>query len=249
MIKVSELPTAPDKKVDKAKIIRKTKKLAKIIGDLQHVLYAQKQYSVLVVAQGLDASGKDGTTREVFKRCTHGGVRVEGFKKPTTRELAHDFLWRVHKHAPEKGYIQVFNRSHYEDILIQRVEGWIDEETVSKRMNSINCFEDLLQYDNNTLIIKLFLNISYKRQGEKLQERIDDPIKNWKHEDGDWEVRKKWDQYMEAYEYMLNHSQIPWHVVPADKRWYRNYIATKIVAKQLLSLDLQLPYLVKEEEI
>ena len=249
MIKIKDLPTGPKEGTDRKKIEAKTKKLAKIIGDLQHILYAQKKYSVLVVAQGIDASGKDGTSREVFKYCTHAGVKVKAFIKPTKKEMNHDFLWRVHKHAPEKGFIQVFNRSHYEDILVQRVEKWIDEDKVHKRMASINAFENLLQYDNDTLIIKLFLNISHKRQGRKLQERIDDPTKNWKHEDGDWEVRKKWDEYMDAYEYMLNESEIPWHIIPADRRWYRNYVATKVVAKAMLKLDLKLPYIVNEDDV
>jgi PPK2 family polyphosphate:nucleotide phosphotransferase len=249
MININELDTLPPESVKKSKILKKTKKLNKVIGDLQHILYAQKKYSVLVVVQGMDASGKDGTVREVFRNCTHGSVRVHGFKKPTSLEMDHDFLWRVHQRAPEKGYIQVFNRSHYEDILIQRVNNWIDEETVHKRMKSINAFEELLEYDNNTLVIKLFLNISKDRQREKLQERINDPIKNWKHNDADWEEHEKWDDYMTAYEYALNESNIPWYVVPADKRWYRNYIASKIVAQKLLTLDLELPYLVKEEEL
>lgn len=249
MIKISDYPTGPEDSVSKKKIRKKTKKLAKIIGDLQHILYAQKKYSVLVITQGIDASGKDGTSREVFKYCTHAGVKVQAFGKPSTLEMSHDFLWRVHQHVPEKGFIQVFNRSHYEDILVQRVENWVDEDRVHKRMNSINAFEHLLQYDNNTLIVKLFLNISHKRQGKKLQERIDDPSKNWKHQDGDWEVRKKWNDYMSAYEYMLNESVIPWHIIPADRRWYRNYMATKVVANAMLKLDLKLPYIVKEEDL
>lgn len=249
MIKLSDISTLPPKDTSKKKILKKTKKLNKVIGDLQHILYAQEKYSVLIVAQGMDASGKDGTIREVLKDCTHGAIRVQSFKKPTTKEMKHDFLWRVHQHAPEKGYIQVFNRSHYEDILIQRVNNWIDEDQVRKRMNSINAFEELLQYDNNTLIIKLFLYVSKERQGEKLQQRIDDPLRNWKHAEGDWAEREKWDDYMKAYEYAINESTIPWHIIPADKRWYRNYIASKIVAEELLKLDLELPYLVKEEEI
>lgn len=249
MIKLSDFDTLPPKDTDKKKILKKTKKLNKVIGDLQHILYAQEKYSVLIVAQGMDASGKDGTVREVLKKCTHGAIRVQSFKKPTEKEMKHDFLWRVHKHAPEKGYIQVFNRSHYEDILIQSVNKWIDEDHVQKRMNSINAFEELLQYDNNTLVIKLYMHLSKERQGEKLQQRIDDPLRNWKHADGDWIEREKWDDYMTAYEYAFNESKIPWHIIPADKRWYRNYVATKIVAKELLKLDLQLPYLVKDGEI
>ena len=248
MISIQQIPTTPPKSAKKKAILAETRLLNQRIGDLQHILYAQKKYSVLIVVQGMDASGKDGTVREVLKDCTHGAVRVESFKKPTTKEMNHDFLWRIHQHAPEKGYIQVFNRSHYEDILIQRVNGWIDMDKVQLRMEAINAFENLLQFDNNTLIIKLYLHVSKERQREKLQERLDDPSKNWKHNDGDWEETEKWDQYMEAYDYVLNNSVIPWHVVPADNRWYRNYIASKIVAESLQTLDLSLPYINQSQE-
>lgn len=230
----------------KSETKKKTKELVDQLADLQHRLYATRKYSVLVVLQGMDSTGKDGSTRKVFAKCSPAGVRVKAFKKPTDEEFAHDFLWRIHKHAPEKGFIQIFNRSHYEDILIQRVHGWIDEEHVSKRIASINAFEELLQYDNDTIIIKCFLNISPERQLEKLQERIDDPTKNWKHNPGDWEERKHWDQYMNAYEDMINRCTVPWHIIPVDQRWYRDYCVAKIVVDELSKLEMPLPLLTAE---
>jgi PPK2 family polyphosphate:nucleotide phosphotransferase len=241
MISIKELDTRSPKELSKKETIEETEKLAEKIGDLQHILYAQKKYSLLVVLQGMDAAGKDGTTADVFKYCTPGAIHVISYKKPSEEEFAHDFLWRIHKNTPAKGYIHVFNRSHYEDILIQKVHGWIDDEKRNKRMQAINTFEELLQFDNNTLVLKFFLNISEERQKEKLMERVQDPKKQWKHSDGDWEERKHWATYMNAYEYMLQNSAIPWAIVPADHSWYRNYVVAKRVYEALHSLDLKLP--------
>ncbi|MEM0995052.1 MAG: PPK2 family polyphosphate kinase, partial [Bacteroidota bacterium] len=187
------------------------------------------------------ASGKDGAVYKVFRDCSHNDVSTYGFKKPSKEELAHDFLWRIHKKVPGKGQIQIFNRSHYEDVLIQRVHGWIDEERVQKRMNSINTFEELLQYDNNTLILKFFLHISYDQQEEELQERLNEPDKNWKHNDGDWEQRKHWDKYMQCYQDVLNGSTIPWHIIPVDSRWYRDYLVSKTIVEAMEALDMSYP--------
>jgi polyphosphate kinase 2 (PPK2 family) len=169
----------------------------------------------------------------VFSDCTIAGLDLVSFKKPTEEEFAHDFLWRVHRWVPQKGMLTIFNRSHYEDILIQRVHGWIDMERVQKRMNAINAFEDLLQFDNNTKIFKFYMHISKEEQLVQLQERIDDPEKRWKHNDGDWKEREHWDQYMEAYEYAINNSTTPWHICPVDQRWYRNYFIAKTLADNL----------------
>lgn len=240
---LSEISTEPPKDIDKKELKKKTSDMAKEIADLQEVLFAQKKHSLLIVFQGMDSSGKDGATREVFKYCSPNGVKAHSFKKPTEEEFAHDFLWRVHKLAPAKGEIQVFIRSHYEDILIQRVHKWIDEEHVTKRINAINAWEDLLQFDNNTTILKFYLHLSYERQGEKLQERIDEIDKNWKHNPGDWEERKLWDQYREAYEDAINRSTTPWIIAPVDSRTYRNYFITSKVLETLRSLDLEFPKL------
>lgn len=241
MIKLSEISTDAPKGAKKKDFEDKTKEIAKRIEDLQSILYAQKKHSLLVVMQGMDSSGKDGSTREAFKYCSPTGVSAYGFKKPTDEEFAHDFLWRVHKQAPAKGQIKVFVRSHYEDVLIQRVHGWIDEERVSKRIDAINAWEDLLQFDNNTTILKFYLHLSKERQLEKLEERIEEDDKNWKHNDGDWEERKHWDKYMEAYEDVINRSKIPWIIVPVDQRWYRNYIVAKKVLETLEGMDLEYP--------
>lgn len=243
MINVNEISTNAPDKLEKGKTKLKTELLAKKIGNLQRKIYAEKQHAILIILQGMDASGKDGASRHVFGECSIAGTESYSFKKPTEEELAHDFLWRVHKVAPQKGMIMLFNRSHYEDILIQRVHKWIDEDRVKIRMEAINAFEELLQKDNNTLMLKFFLNISHKKQLEKLQERIDIPEKNWKHNPSDWEETKLFDDYMKCYNYAINESTIPWHIIPVDKRWYRDYCIANIVHDALQELNPQLPLL------
>ena len=246
MIKLSDYSSDAPIGTSKKEIEEATKELYKEVEELQESMYAEGKHSLLVVFQGMDASGKDGATRNVFKRCSPSGVRAFSFKKPTDDEFAHDFLWRVHKLTPAKGMIHVFNRSHYEDVLIQRVHGWIDEEHVSKRIAAINAFEELLQFDNNTMILKFFMNISRERQQEKLQERIDEPEKNWKHNDNDWKEAKYWDQYMEAYEDLINRCTVPWIIAPVDQRWYRNYFIAKKVVETLKGLNMKRPLLEKK---
>ena len=244
---ISKVSTLPPNKTDEDDIRKLTKKYAKDIADLQELLYANGKKSLLVVFQGMDSSGKDGTTREVFKYCTPNGVHAFSFKKPTDIEFAHDFLWRVHKVTPPKGKIHVFNRSHYEDILIQKVHHWIDDEKRDKRMNAINAFEELLEFDANTIVLKFFLHISKERQEEKLTERTVEQRKFWKHNPGDWKEREKWDDYQAAYEYALNNSNIPWTIVPADKRWYRNYFVADKIRTVLQDLNMEYPPLKTEE--
>ena len=158
----------------------------------------------------MDASGKDGAASNVFKECHPSGINVYSFKKPTEEEFAHDFLWRVHKQAPAKGMIQIFNRSQYEDVLIQRVHKWIDEETVDRRIKAINAFEELLTFDNSTIIFKFYLHLSKEQQAIELRERIDEKEKHWKHNDNDWKEREHWEEYMRCYEDVINRSSIPW---------------------------------------
>jgi PPK2 family polyphosphate:nucleotide phosphotransferase len=241
MIKIRQLPTDPPKDLDRDEAEKITKKNVDKLGDLQEVLFAQKKYAVLVIFQGMDASGKDGAVRKVFKECHHQGVEVKPFKKPTELEFAHDFLWRVHKEAPPKGMIHIFNRSHYEDVLIQRVHKWIDEDTVDMRYDSIDAFEHLLQYGANTILFKFFLHISYDQQAEELQQRLDENDKHWKHNSNDWKEREHWEAYMDAYEDMLNRTKVPWHVIPVDKRWYRDYLVSSILVEELEKLDLEYP--------
>ena len=248
-ISISDLKTKAPKSLDRKIIKKETSELAKRIQELVTMMYADKKYSLLVVLQGMDSSGKDGVSRNVFSRVSPTMVSAYSFKKPTDEEFAHDFLWRVHKQTPAKGEVKLFVRSHYEDVLIQRVHGWIDEDRVNMRIDAINAFESLLEKDNNTIVMKFFLNLSKDRQKEKLQERIDQLEKNYKHNDGDWAERKLWDKYMDAYENVLNKSAIPWIVVPSDQRWYRNYFVAKAIIEKLESLNLSFPPLKEEPQI
>ncbi|MCB9288476.1 MAG: polyphosphate kinase [Lewinellaceae bacterium] len=241
MIKLSEIPTTPPPDVDEDKLKDKTDKLVERLGELQKVMFAEQKHSALVIFQGMDASGKDGAVKHVFKECHAQGIQVYSFKKPTDEEFAHDFLWRVHKQVPRRGMIQIFNRSHYEDILIQRVHSWIDDKRAEKRMNAINAFEELLAFDNHTVIFKFYLHISYSQQEKELKERIRERDKNWKHNPNDWKEREHWDDYMRCYEYAINKSSIPWTIVPVDERWYRNYIVAKTIVDQLEKLNMEYP--------
>lgn len=241
MINLSEIPTTPPPDADEDKIKDETDKLAERLGELQKVMFAEQKHSALVIFQGMDASGKDGAVKHVFKECHAQGIQVYSFKKPTDEEFAHDFLWRVHQQVPRRGMIQIFNRSHYEDILIQRVHGWIDDERAAKRMKAINAFEELLAFDNHTVIFKFYLHISYDQQEKELKERIKERDKNWKHNPNDWKEREQWDKYRRYYEYAINNSDIPWTVVPVDERWYRNYIVAKTIVRELEKLNMEYP--------
>ena len=191
---------------------------------------------------GLDASGKDGAVRNLCTRMNPQGVLVKSFKTPTPEEYAHDFLWRIHQHAPAKGTIQVFNRSHYEDILITRVHKWCDDETAMKRMKAINDIEELLQEHNNTRILKFYLHVSKKEQMERLQERSKDPSKMWKYNENDFAEAKLWKEYMKVYEECFdNCHKVPWIIVPSDQNWYKEYIIANTLFELLKSLNMQYP--------
>ncbi len=243
MIKLSEIPTTAPEGLKKKEIQKELKKKAIRIAELAEIMHAQKKHSMLIVFQGMDSSGKDGTTEKVFRHTSPSFVSVKGFKKPSDEEFAHDFLWRIAKEAPQKGHIKIFVRSHYEDILIQRVHKWIDEERVTQRINAINAWEENLVNDNKTTVLKFYLHLSKERQLEKLQERIDVPEKNWKHNPGDWEERKHWDEYMRCYEDAINRCSIPWIVAPVDNRWYRNYFVASKILETMEAMDLKLPTL------
>ncbi|MBK9272652.1 MAG: polyphosphate kinase [Saprospiraceae bacterium] len=243
---LNKISTEAPEKAKKKEIKIKTEDLVKEIGEWSEKLYAEKKQSILVVLQGMDASGKDGVAKNVFSRCPPLVIDAHPFRKPTEEEMAHDFLWRVHKWTPGKGLIKIFIRSHYEDILIQRVHNWIDDERAALRLDSINAFEKLLQYDANTTVLKFYLHLSQKRQLEKLQERLDVPEKQWKYNAGDFEESKLWDKYMQYYEDVLNGCSIPWHIVPADDRWYRDYFVAKIMCEQLRKMSPKYPQLVNK---
>jgi len=210
---------------------------------LQEKLWAEHRRKVLVVLQGLDTSGKDGTIRHVFQGVNPLGVRVKAFKAPTEEERDHDFLWRVHPHVPGAGELVIFNRSHYEDVLAARVRSFVPKEVWKRRYDQINDFERLLT-ETGTLILKFFLHISPEEQKERLQARIDDPLKRWKFRRGDLEDRKLWPEYRQAYEDLLartSQHQAPWYVVPADKKWYRNLVVATVLVEALEGLDLADP--------
>jgi PPK2 family polyphosphate:nucleotide phosphotransferase len=210
---------------------------------LQDRLYAESAQSLLVVLQAMDAGGKDGTIKHVFRGLNPQGVHVTTFKAPNEDELAHDFLWRVHKTTPARGLIGIFNRSHYEDVLIVRVQSLVPEEVWRPRYDHINHFEALLG-DSGTRVIKLFLHISREEQAERLRERLERPDKRWKFRRGDLAERERWDDYMAAYEEAIARTsteRAPWYVVPADHKWFRNWAVSRIVIETLQDMDPRYP--------
>ena len=249
-IKLSEIDTRAPKNFDKKEIKEELQKIIQELDELQNLLYAENKHSVLVVIQGLDASGKDGTIRNVFGKLNPQGVTVKSFKVPTPEEMAHDFLWRVHLHSPGKGMIQLFNRSHYEDILVTRVHKWCNDETAQKRMKAINDFEELLQTHNNTHILKFYLHVSRAEQQDRLKERMKDQTKMWKYNENDFAEAKLWKEYMQVYEDCFeNCNKVPWTIVPSDQNWYKEYIIAKQLRDLLKSLDMQYPGLKKNGRI
>jgi PPK2 family polyphosphate:nucleotide phosphotransferase len=210
---------------------------------LQELLWAQRTERVLVVLQAMDAGGKDGTIRRVFEGVDPSGVRVASFKRPSEAELARDYLWRVHQQVPADGELVIFNRSHYEDVLIARVMGLVAEERWARRYRHIADFEQML-VDEGTTIIKLFLHISKKEQRQRLQDRLDEPDKNWKFEEGDLVPRARWDDYQTAFEEAITATSTepaPWYVIPADRKWYRNLAVSEILIQTLEGLDMSYP--------
>lgn len=209
---------------DRATAAKELEKLGAELSDLQELLYASHHQSVLVLLQGMDTSGKDGTVRHVLSRVNPQGCSVHAFKVPTQEELDHDFLWRIHKAAPGKGELSIFNRSHYEDVLVVRVHNLVPEKVWSKRYQAINHFEKLL-VQSDTIVLKFFLHISYEEQMERLLAREQDKDKAWKISTGDYIERKYWDDYQQAYEEALSKcstDEAPWYIVPANRKWYRN---------------------------
>jgi PPK2 family polyphosphate:nucleotide phosphotransferase len=213
------------------------------LASLSELLWADNRYAVLVVLQGMDTAGKDGTIRRVMSGVNPRDCRVVSFKRPSDTELDHDFLWRIHKACPARGEIGVFNRSHYEDVVIVRVHNLVPEKVWSQRYDQINAFESILGA-NGTRIIKFFLHISKDEQKERLEARLSDPVKNWKMEPADLEERKHWDEYQEAYEAALSKcstADAPWYVIPADKKWFRNLAISSILVETLEGLNLRPP--------
>lgn len=213
------------------------------LRELQHLLYADKRYALLIVLQGLDASGKDGTIRHVMSGVNPQGCQVTSFKAPTDEELAHDFLWRIHQATPDRGKIGIFNRSQYEDVLVVRVHQLVGEQTWRKRYRQINDFERMLT-ENGVTILKFFLHISKGEQRKRFEARIRDSSRNWKLSLPDFEERQHWDDYVDAYEDALRKcstDHAPWYVVPSDNKWFRNYVVAELIVSALNRMKLRYP--------
>jgi PPK2 family polyphosphate:nucleotide phosphotransferase len=211
---------------------------------LEYLLYAEHRHSLLVILQGLDAAGKDGVIRHVLTGMNPQGCVVTGFKQPTSEELDHEFLWRVHAHCPGKGAVAIFNRSDYEDVLITKVHKNISERECLQRFRLINDFEKLLVNENKTTILKFFLHISKKEQLERFGERLNDPARRWKISEGDYKERDYWGRYMKAYEHLLSNTSTkhaPWYVIPSDHKWFRNLAVSQIITSSLEGLKMKLP--------
>ena len=209
------------------------------------MFYASKKYGLLIVLQGMDCSGKDGTVKKLLMGVNPNGFNVENFKVPTPVEQGHDYLWRIHQKTPIKGDITVFNRSYYEDVLVTRVHNIIDDDTAFSRFKEIKQFEKYL-VNNNTIVLKFFLNISKEFQQEKLESRLESPQKNWKFSEADLKERKFWNRYQECYSDVISNcstKEAPWHVIPANHRWFRDYIILKTIVKSMEDLKLSYPKL------
>ena len=241
-IELKDISTRAPKQFDKQETKDDLAKILTKLDDLQNLLFAENKHSILVIIQGMDASGKDGVTRNVFTFMNPQGVSVKSFKAPTPEELSHDFLWRIHPHAPAKGMVQIFNRSQYEDIIITRVHKWCDDETAYKRMKAINNWEKLLTEHNNTTVLKFYLHVSAEEQKERLDERMKDPAKMWKYNSNDYGEAKLWDIYRKMYEDCFeNCNDLPWTIVPSDQNWYKEYVIASKLKETLESFKMQYP--------
>jgi len=214
------------------------------LDKLQYLMYAEKKHSLLIVLQGLDAAGKDGVVRHVIAGLNPAGCRVISFKQPTADDLAHDFLWRIHPHVPRKGSVAIFNRSHYEEVLIARVHKLIPEKQWSSRYDLINNFERLVAVENGTTILKFFLHISPEEQLARFKRRLDDPARQWKISEADYTERDYWDDYIAAFEDMLRKTSTehaPWFVIPANRKWFRDLAISQIITNSLENLGMKFP--------
>ncbi len=246
-IDLNQIPTDDlslvEEDLDKKEADKKLKELLLELRQLQKVLYAQGKHKVLVVIQAMDTGGKDGTVKSVFSTVDPQGIHVQSFKKPNAEELGHDFLWRIHQHAPAKGQITVFNRSHYEDIIAVRVKKIFEDQVWKKRYRHVVDFEHMLA-EEGTIIIKLFLHISKDEQKQRLQSRLDNPAKHWKFNPDDLKDRSRWSEFMGAYGDLLSKTSkenSPWYVIPSDRKWYRNIVITQIIVEHLNQLQMSYP--------
>ncbi|MCW3085039.1 MAG: polyphosphate kinase [Bacteroidetes bacterium] len=244
-MKLNKISTLAPKKFAKEKTKKELQKLKFELEELQNLLFAEGKHSILIIIQGMDASGKDGAVKNVFEAVNPMGCRVTPFKEPSELEKKHDFLWRVHPHVPEKGMIQIFNRSHYEAVLVERIHELSPEKMISQRYAQINDFERLLK-QTETHVLKFYMHVSKEEQLKRLNERLSDPSKMWKHDDNDIKERDLWKDYMHAYEDVFEKcSEIEWHIVPSDQNWFKEYYIAKKVVELLRSLDMKYPGLKK----
>ena len=245
-INLDKIDTRAPKKFDKDKCKKELKKLKFKLEDLQNLLYAEGKHSLLIVLQGMDASGKDGAVKNVFDAVNPLGCAVFPFKAPSTLESKHDFLWRIHQQAPPKGMIHIFNRSHYEDVLVPRVHNWVNQSIIHSRYEHINNFEQLLR-DSGTTVLKFYLHISKQEQLERLNERLKNHNKMWKYNENDFKERKLWSEYRKAYENIFEHcsKSADWQIVPADQNWFKELCIAKKIVETLESFKMKFPTLKK----
>lgn len=247
-VSISDFRADDDGGYNKSQGQQKLEDLRADLNTLQQLLYADGSRGLLVILQGMDCSGKDGVCRHVVSAFNPQGVQITSFKVPTPEELAHDFLWRIHKAAPRKGMVGIFNRSQYEDVLVVRVEQLVPEKVWRKRYEMINQFEELL-YENGIVIVKFFLLLSREEQRLRLQDRLEDPTEYWKFNVSDLKTRAKWDEYEKAYEDALNlcsTKHAPWYVIPSDRKWFRDLLISQILKERLTNLHLEWPPLQEE---
>ncbi|WP_196889079.1 PPK2 family polyphosphate kinase [Aureivirga sp. CE67] len=242
MKKLKHIPTKPKESISRDEIEAKTEELKEQLFKLQDVFYASKKYSLLIILQGMDTAGKDGTVRHVFSCLNPQGCTVKSFKVPTEEEASHDFLWRIHKETPAKGMFQIFNRSQYEDILVPTVHELLEGKIIEKRYEKINHFESHLK-DNDTIILKFFLHISLEEQKHRIEKRLENPDKKWKYSPDDSKDEKYWNTFQKTYEKVFKNcgKPISWEIIPADEKWYRNYLIAKKVVEALEELNLEYP--------
>lgn len=242
-VTLADYPPDPSEPLKRGRAQKLLKRLRKQLNSLQELLYATGDHAVLVVLQGMDTSGKDGVIKRVVSAFNPQGFEISGFKVPTPEELAHDFLWRVHARVPRRGMVGVFNRSHYEDVLVVRVDGLVPEPVWRQRYAAIRDFEALLAA-NGVVIVKFFLNISKEEQAARLRDRLEDPTEHWKFRSGDLSARAKWDAYMAAYEAALEECsppEAPWYVVPANNKAYRDAVIAQVLVNRLEALQMEWP--------
>lgn len=242
-VRLADFDTNDNGGLEKEPSIAEFAKLSARLVELQELMYAQGKHSMLIVLQAMDAAGKDSTIRQVFGPINPQGCHTISFKAPSELERSHDFLWRVHQHTPPRGHMHIFNRSHYEDVLVVRVKNFVDSSIWKKRYDHINAFENLLT-DEGTVIVKFYLHVSKAYQKEQFEERLAEPAKNWKFNPGDLDDRAIWGEFQTAYEDAIANCstvQAPWYVIPAERKWFRNLLITRVLVDKLESLKMEYP--------